>query len=192
MKFQSALRLPWRSWSPLALAVAALLLAGCATHSVNPPQARAQKGYVDFHTDSAGELDWEVSRFDARAQKFTQLFVELDARPERILRLEMLPGHHRLRVRFMNVFIRTPAVVEVEVVEGKIVPVEVVLKADGTADVQRKEVRLGSTARGRYGRSTKYTSSEQGMYEASARALPPLPYAVQEQMPYAILEEPKP
>ena len=109
-----------------------------------------------------------------------------------ILRLELPPGHHRLRVRFMNVFIREPALVEVDVVEGKIIPVEVVLKSAGTADVQRKEVRFGSTASGRYGRSAKYTSSEQGMYEASARALPPLPYAVQERMPYAALDEPKP
>jgi len=50
----------------LTLAALALGLPGCATRNVNPPQARANTGYVDFHADSPGELCWEVSRFSLR------------------------------------------------------------------------------------------------------------------------------
>ena len=38
----------------LMLAAVGLLVAGCASTNVNPPQARARTGYVDLYADSAG------------------------------------------------------------------------------------------------------------------------------------------
>lgn len=175
-----------------ALTALALVLSGCVTRDVNPLQARAHKGYVDFYEESVGELSWQVDRFDEKAQAFRTVFSELEARPERILRLELPPGHHRLRVLFMNCFIREPAQVEVDVQEGRVTPVEVTVTPDGTTDVLRKEVRLGSTAGGRYGRSAKYTSSESGLYRVSARAQAAQSYAVKDRMPYARLPDLKP
>jgi hypothetical protein len=58
----------------LLFALLALWASGCATQNVNPPQARANTGYVDFHADPAGELYWQVERFDDRAQGFKKSF----------------------------------------------------------------------------------------------------------------------
>jgi hypothetical protein len=169
----------------LTLATVGLLLPGCATRNVNPDQARANTGYVDFYTDSSGELNWDVARFDDRAQNFKSVFSELKPPPEGVLRLAFVPGHHRLRVTFLNRVIAKPAEVEVEVQNGKITPVRVTLTAAGTAQVETKAVNYGGTAKGRYGQRTKYSSDESVMYGLAAVADPPVAYQVKERMPYA-------
>jgi hypothetical protein len=58
----------------LALTVLGLLVAGCATQNSNPDQAGAHTGYVDFHTDPAADLCWQVERFDDRMQSFRSMF----------------------------------------------------------------------------------------------------------------------
>jgi len=117
----------------LALAALALWVPGCATQNVNPPQARANTGYVDFHADPSVGLSWEVARFDDRTQSFKNVFSELEPPPDGVLRLAFAPGHYRLRVTFLNRIISQPAEVEVEVKDGKITPVQVALIPDGTA-----------------------------------------------------------
>jgi hypothetical protein len=80
----------------LLFALLALWASGCVTQNVNPPQARANTGYVDFHADSAGELYWQVERFDDRAHSFKNVFSELEPPTGGFLRLAFAPGHYRL------------------------------------------------------------------------------------------------
>jgi hypothetical protein len=169
----------------LLFALLALWASGCATQNVNPSQARANTGYVDFHADSSAELCWEVARFDDSTQVFKKVFSELELPTGGFLRLAFAPGHYRLQVTFLNRVITQPAEVEVEVQAGKITPVRVTLTETGTAFVQTKETSRGGTAKGSYGRRTKIDSDETVMYGISAVAAPPVPYQPKEQMPYA-------
>jgi hypothetical protein len=169
----------------LLFALLALWASGCATQNVNPPQARANTGYVDFHADSSGELSWDVARFDDRTQSFKSVFSELDPPPDGVLRLAFAPGHYRLRVTFLNRVITQPAEIEVEVQDGKITPVRVTLTNAGVALVETRETSRSGTAYGRYGRRTKIGSDETAMYGISAVAAPPVAYQIKERMPYA-------
>jgi hypothetical protein len=172
---------------PLLLlsAVLALWVSGCATPDVNPPSARANTGYVDFHADPAEELCWQIERFDDGAQRFKTAFSELNPPVVGVLRLAFAPGHHRLRVTFMNRVIVQPAEIEVEVQDGKIIPVRVTLSAAGATQVATREVSRGGTAKGRYGQRTRYGSDSSVSYRLSAVAETPLAYQLREQMPYA-------
>ena len=169
----------------LTLTATALLVLSCATRNINPAQARANTGYVDLHAVPAGELCWQVACFDDRKQAFQPVFSELEPPAGGILRLACSPGHHRLRVTFMNRVIVNPVEFEVEVQDGKITPVRVTLTAAGTAFVQTKETSPGGTAKGRYGRRTKISSDETTTYGLSTVAEPPVTYQLKEQMPYA-------
>jgi hypothetical protein len=169
----------------LTLTAFALWVAGCASPNVNPPQARANTGYVDFHADPSAGLSWEVARFDDRTQSFRSAFSELEPPPGGALRLAFAPGHYRMRVTFLNRIVREPTLVEVEVKDGMITPVRVTLTEVGAAFVRTKEVSRGSTAYGRYGRRTKIGSDETVMYGISAVAGAPMPYQVKERTSYA-------
>jgi hypothetical protein len=169
----------------LMLTAVSLLVTGCASSNVNPPHARVKTGYVDFYADSSGELSWQVARFDDRKQSFQSVFSEFEPPPGRALRLAFPPGHYRLRVTFINCVVREPGLVEVEVKEGMVTPVPVALIPDGTTQVETKEVRVGGTFKGRYGRSTKFGSDESATFRVSAEAQASVPYQVKERMPYA-------
>jgi hypothetical protein len=169
----------------LLLAAFSLLAPGCATQNVNPPQARANTGYVDFRADPAEELCWQIERFDDRAQSFKKVFSELDPPSGGFLRLAFAPGHNQLRVSFMNRVIVQPVEIGVAVQEGKVTPVRVTLTPTGTTQVKTREVSRGATAKGRYGRRTEFGSDETAMYSLSALADPPVAYEPKEQMPYA-------
>ena len=169
----------------LLFALLALWTSGCATQNVNPLQARANTGYVDFHAEPTGELSWEVARFDDRTQNLRILFSDLQPPPGGILRLAFAPGHYRLRVTFLNRIISQPAEVEVEVKDGKITPVQGALIPDGTALVERREQRVGPTVRGRYRSNIKLSSDESTLYRISAGADAPMPYQAKERTAYA-------
>jgi hypothetical protein len=171
---------------PLLAAMLALGVAGCATPNVNPPLARAGMGYVDFHADSADILYWQVERFDDRAPGYQKVYSELDPPAGGFLRLAFAPGHYRLRVTVLNRVVREPGVVEVEIKDGMITPVNVQLIPDGTAQVQLRNQRAGSpTAGGGHGRRIEYSSSESILFRLSAVAEPPTPYRVKAQTSYA-------
>ena len=171
--------------SLLPLASLALWMSGCATSNVNPSQARANTGYVDFHADSSSDLSWEVARFDESSQTFQRVFSELEPPQHGVLRLALPPGHCRLRVTFLNRAIAKPAEIEVEVQDGKITPVRVTLTAAGVALVRTEQETRGGTSSGRYGRRVKVGSVETEMYSVSAVADPPVAYQPKERMSYA-------
>jgi len=169
----------------LTLAVLAAGVPGCTTPNANPPQARANTGYVDFYADPPGELNWDVASFDERTQSFESVFSELEPVPNGVLRLAFVPGHHRLRVTFLNRVTDKPAEVEVEVMDGKIIPVRVTLTAGDTVNVNTQKESRGPTAKGRFGRRTKFGTDESVMYSLSATVEPPVPYQPKERMSYA-------
>jgi hypothetical protein len=169
----------------LALACVALWVPGCATQNGNQVQARVNTGYVDFYTDSAEELYWQVDRFDDRAQSFKNVFSEFKPPPGGVLRLEFRPGHYRLRVTFLNRTVVEPALAEVEVKDGMITPVRMEFTEAGATTVETKSTSVGSTAYGRYGRRTKIESSENLTYQLKAFPEFPQAYRPKQQMPYA-------
>ena len=153
-----------------------LCIAGCATGDVNPSKARAHTGYVDFRADFSEPLNWQVSRQDEGAQNFTVVYSELSPPAGGILRLAFAPGNYHLQVTFLNRVVTEPGSVEVEVVDGKITPVQITLTPAGTASVQRKEQRVGMKVGGFAGRKTKLIDDESVTYQISAVAAAPLPY----------------
>jgi hypothetical protein len=168
----------------LALAAMALWAAGCASPNVNPPQARANTGYVDLRADSTNELCWEVGQFDQAKGEFRRVFSSLEPPTGGILRLAFAPGRYKLRVTFLNFAIVRPAELEVEVQDGKITPVRVVLTDTGDSFVNSKKTTVGGTAYGRYGRRTKFDSDNADLFEVAAQPEAPVPYQVKEQITY--------
>ncbi len=149
----------------LILFAGAWLFAGCASPNVNPPAARADAGYVDFYTIGGGDLNWEVARFDERAQRYQIIFSEFKPLQDGVLRLALPPGRQQLRVTFLNRVIREPAVCEVEVAARMVTPVHVVLTEDGVTQVQGRD-------------------GDKPRYRISIVVNGPVPYRVREQMPY--------
>ena len=165
------------------LAAAGLLLSGCASPNVNPPQARVNTGYVDFHADSSEELNWQVRRFDDRTRSFQHVFSELKPPQDGFLRLAFAPGSHRLQVTFLNRVIVKPVEVEVEVQDGKITPVRVTLTAAGVSLVRTREENVGGVGSRRYGRHAKIGADEAARYDISAEAESPVAYQLKGRMP---------
>ena len=169
----------------LLAALLALGAAGCATPNVNPPAARAHTGYVDFHAGSTDDLYWQVERYDVRAQSFKIVYSEMAPPAGGFLRLALAPGHYQLRLSILNRAVREPALVDVEIQDGRITPVAVQLVPDSATQVQHKENRAGATAGNRYGIKTKYSSTESTLFRLTAGVEPSTPYRVKEQTSYA-------
>jgi hypothetical protein len=159
-----------------------LMAAGCASPNVDPPTPRAQTGYVDFFADDEN-LYWQVDQVEAggKTKQIFSLFAPLN---EHILRLAFAPGHYRFRVTFMNHPIRTPGIVEVEVQDGMITPIQVTLVDVGEALVQSKSVQGGSTYFGHYGRNTRITDNANIMYQVDLVTGPFSTYKPKAAMPY--------
>ena len=160
----------------ILLLLPALWLAGCASQNVNPTHARARTGYVDFRNESAGELIWQVARIEPGTQNFTILFSELQPPADGSLRLAFAPGRYELQVTFLNRVISRPAQFSVEVEDGQITPVEVALVPDGSALVQFKEKRIGTTVKGYAGRKTQTTANDTVQFRVTAMPGAPVPY----------------
>ena len=163
--------------------VLCFMVTGCASPNVNPPTPRAHTGYVDFFADDDG-LYWQVDQLEA-AGKTKQVFSQFAPLNEHILRLAFAPGQYRFSVTFMNHAIRRPGVVEVEIQDGMITPVQVTLVDVGEVLVQSKEVQGGATYYGHYGRNTKITDNPNVMYQVDLAAGPVSEYKLKAAMPYA-------
>lgn len=169
----------------LLAALLALGAAGCATPNVNPPAARAHTGYVDFSAGATNDLYWQVERFDAGTQDFKLVYSQFAPPAGGFLRLALAPGHYQLRITIMNRAVRGPCLVEVQVQDGRVTPVNVRLVPDGVTQVQNKANRVGPTVRGRYGMRTEYSSTESSLFLLTAEAEPSTPYQAKEQTSYA-------
>jgi hypothetical protein len=159
-----------------------VIIAGCSTPNVNPPSPRANTGYVDFFTDSALELSWEVKE-EEPGGKLRTVFSDLNPVEGTILRLAATPGTHRFQVWFMDQVTEGPQAIEVPIDNGKITPVRVTLTAKGTTSVDIKEYRFGGSAK-RYGRGTKFITEQNQVFQIGLGAERPRPYQPKEQMPY--------
>ena len=90
-----------------------------------------------------------------------------------------------IRVTFTNRVVREPGLVEVEVRDGMITPVHVVLIPEGATLVETREDRWGTSYKGRYGPCTKSQQLQMSMYRISAEVSAPTPYQVKERTVYA-------
>jgi hypothetical protein len=159
-----------------------LLGGGCASPDVNPQAPRPGRGYVDFFTQPKMDVWWKVDVFDSRKQDYKEFTAQFKAPSDGIFRVEARPGLHKGRISFVNQAIEAPAEVEVEVRDGMITPVEVKLSKGGTSYVRTVEdrARSGFNTAGR----NKVTDSPQQLWQISATALPPIPYAPKEDTAY--------
>jgi hypothetical protein len=160
-----------------------LLLPGCATSDFNPASPRPNTGYVDFYTDSSMDLSWDVKTLDQGNGAVRTVFSEFDAVPGTILRVAVAPGKQRFKVSFINRATEGPQEVDVQVDNGKITPVHVVLSPVGTTMVDRQDYAIRGSAKG-YGRKRKFYSDTNQVYRLSLSAQPEQDYRVKEQMPY--------
>lgn len=170
----------------LGLAAAlALVASGCASPDLNPPQPRADTGYVDFYASPPEPLSWEVARLDERTGVYKRVYSELHPPEAGILRLALPPGLHSLRLAFLDRLITHPVDLQVEVQDGKITPVRVTLARDAMATVRTKERTYGPTAYGRYGRRSQIETYQDVAHRILPEPEPALVYEVKERMPYA-------
>jgi len=175
MKKETSMRIIW------ILSLLAMGVAGCSTRDVNPARARAGTGYVDFRAGGTSGLSWQVSVFDKPRGDFRPIFSKFPPPAGGVLRLGFPPGHYRLRITFLNRPVLGPGDLEVDVHNGMITPVEVVLTPEGSTLIERKEHRPGPTLKGHYGRVTKRTSQESSLFRITSKASPPIPYQPKEQ-----------
>ena len=87
---------------------------------------------------------------------------------------------------FLNRTVLEPALAEVDVQAGMITPVLIAFNDEGTGTLKTKRTSVGGTVYGRGGRRTKFESSEDTVYGATARPEQALPYQPKEQMQYTL------
>jgi hypothetical protein len=168
-------RIAFAGWLPALLLG---LVGGCATPDVDPPAARAGRGYVDLYTVPRTEAWWKVDVFDPNRQSYKEFTAQFKAPGEGVFRIEARPGRHKAHISFVNQAIEAPAEVEVEVREGMITPVQVrVSQGDSTY------VRVvGDRARDIH--RNQVTDYQQQRWQITAVALPFTPYTAKQNTAY--------
>ena len=151
---------------------------GCATSDVDPPAARAGRGYVDLYTLPKTEAWWKVDVFDPGRQSYKEFSAQFKAPGEGVFRIEARPGRHKARVSFVNQAIEAPAEVEVEVREGMITPVQVSINQGDSTYVRV----VGDRARDVH--RNKVTDYQQERWRISAVAQPFIPYTAKQNTAY--------
>jgi hypothetical protein len=169
----------------ITLAMLMFIASGCASANVNPARARANTGYVDLYSTTDAELCWDVRVADAPGDRFRTIFSDVKPVPGDVLRLAFTPGHHWLRVTFLNRVVKEPVDVEVVVEDGKIMPVRITLTEISPTTVLSRQTTMGGTPAGRGGRRTRINSDETVMFVLSAMTGRPVPFQPKQQMPYS-------
>jgi hypothetical protein len=154
------------------------LACGCASLDVDPPAARAGRGYVDLYTVPKTESWWKVDVFDPRRQGYKEFTAQFKAPAAGIFRIEARPGSHKARVSFVNQAIEAPAELEVELREGMITPVQVTLKEGDSTYVRVTDDRARDVHR------NKVTDYQQQRWRISAVAQPAIPYTAKRNTAY--------
>ncbi|HVU07365.1 MAG TPA: hypothetical protein VHG89_02345 [Verrucomicrobiae bacterium] len=169
-------------WICFVFVAAALFAASCASPNVNPPKARSHTGYVDFFAGDTN-LCWQVDRISKG--NTNQVYIQFGPLGEHILRLAFAPGHYEFRVTFLNHVITQAGIAEVEVKDGMVTPVLVILDETGKTLVRTRETSVGGTYYGSYGRNTRINTDETAMFQISLEPKDALPYKPKMEMPYA-------
>jgi hypothetical protein len=160
-----------------------LFLASCASPDLNPASPRPNTGYVDFYTDSSLGLSWQVKQFDEATGEARTVFSKFDPVPGTVLRLPSAPGKQRFQVWFTNRATKGPQEVAVQVDDGKVTPVRVVLTPVGTTLVDQEHYAVRGSAKGA-GRRSKFTTDVNQLYDIDATAQPAQAYRPKERMAY--------
>src|SRR5512146_2648524 len=119
-------------WAPhsfwaVGLLGALVLGVSCSSPNVNPPIAKAHKGYIDFYAPAKTNLAWEVQRVRPGTDSASTIFSSVKPLPDGVLRLELDPGPHLFQLSFLNRVVESPLLVQVDVLAGKVTPVKVEL-----------------------------------------------------------------
>jgi hypothetical protein len=167
------------------LAVAGFaLLSGCTTPTnPNPPSAAANTGYVDLYCASASDLSWDVLRFDPKSGKMKPAYSKYAPFPGNVLRISSPVGSQRFQIGIFNKANRGPVQVAVEVENGKVTPVNIMLEHLGQTTVDRKLYGFRGSSKG-YLRGTKIITEQNTLVQIHAEAQAVRPYEPKEQMAY--------
>ena len=163
------------------LLIGGLFLAGCASTNVNPSEAKANTGYVDFYAARGADLHWEV--IDTTRNK--KLFSEYKPVEGGVLRLALPPGRHSLQVQFRNRVVLESEAKEIELRDGMVTPVHVCLEDIGTTLVREKKAQWGDSYSGRRGRVTKISTPESQAFRVVLEPDTPVPYQPRTSVSYA-------
>lgn len=167
----------------MAITIAGLYCAGCASTNVNPDAAKPGVGYVDFYCKADPAVAWYVK--DITGTKPKRRFLDPYPVETGILRLSLAPGNYKLEVSFLNRVVSEPGIVELQVQAQQIVPVEASMVPAGTTKIQEKSIRGGATVYGRYGRTTKISHEEANLFGVELSPQSPVAYAKKDRMSYA-------
>jgi hypothetical protein len=153
-------------WSFLAVL---LLACGCASTAKNE-HALMKPGFGEVHIYAPGEtnLNWEVQRFDPKAERYRVLYSKLDPNAELILPLRA--GAHQLRITALNRVVLNPATVAVSVQEQTATFVRVTLASVAQTAVETRTEEYRPTLRGGIRRTARYGSTKSPVYQISAEA----------------------
>lgn len=165
------------------LAAVVLLGASCASTNVNPPSAKAHRGYVDFYSPGQTNLCWKVKAWQPGDSGYKTVFSQFKPLPDGVLRLEMAPGPKRFEITFLNRVVEAPAACQVTVQEGLIIPVKVELKPMADISVRSAQQQVGPNISGA-GRKTRYSSQAGTVERVVTTVQPPVPYLPKGQMSY--------
>jgi hypothetical protein len=156
--------------------VVSTIYLGCASPNVNPPAARANTGYVDIFDPEGGSWSWSIENPHGGRSIYTEY------RPQTgIVRIALSPGSYDLGIAILNTAISKPPAVKVQVHDGQLTPVRVLLAEEGATAVERMHTQVP----GRYLRRTKITAEQTHSHRLEAEVLPAIPYRPKEQVPYA-------
>jgi len=169
---------------PVLIATTLLLTFSCASPDVDPPQAKANTGYVDLYSPTDGELCWDVGAMKGNDEHFESVFSDVKPVDRDVLRLAFRPATLRLRVTFLNRVVTAPAVFECAVESGRITPVAISLTPVAQTTVVSKQTLIGGTPTGRGGRQTKVNSQDTVRCNVSAEVGPTFPYQPKTQIHY--------
>ena len=181
---------PSEAWRPAAAVFIAAALsflgAGCKSTPAGTLTPQPGMGYLDFYSEAAaGTMSWDIQRFDAESKHYRILYTKVKPAPSKVVRVQLPPGDHLVRVAFLNQLIKYPAALNVSVKEGEITPVKVELIEGHTGTVVVREQVYGPTARGHVGRRTELRTIKGNAFDVKAEAASPVAFAPRDQMPYA-------
>lgn len=160
-----------------------LLGAGCSAPNVNPPAPKANRGYVDFYTDSDLNLSWRIKQGSATGTKLRPLFTEVKPLRGNILRLASPAGTYRFEVWFNNQVTSGPQTVLVQVANEKVTPVHVTIASAGSLSVSTRSYEYRPTARATR-RVTRVGEQDQEVFDIGAVPGTAQDYRPKEGMPY--------